>query len=175
MSYHVRPGSDEYGAFYSGYVDRVPEGDLVAILEHQIEDTLALLRSVPDEDGDRRYAPGKWSVKEVVGHLADTERVMSYRALRVARGDSTPLPGFEQDDYVAAADFSRRSLAILLSELEVLRRGTVALFDSLTEEDWARRGTASGHPVTPRSLACIIAGHELHHRQVLMERYLPVP
>lgn len=173
MSYHARPGSDEYGAFYAGYVSRVPEGDLVRILEDQIQDTLALLRPVSDEDGDHGYAPGKWSLKEVVGHLADTERVMSYRALRVARGDATPMPGFEQDDYVAAVEFNRRSLGSLLDELELLRRGTVALFGSLTEEEWARRGTASGQPVTPRSLACIIAGHELHHRQVLAERYVP--
>lgn len=172
MPYRGRPESDEYGKFYAGYVARVPEGDLVRILAEQIEDTTELLAGVEEETASRAYAPSKWSLKEVVGHLADTERVMGYRALRVARGDTTPVPGFEQDDYVAAASFDARSLDDLVDEFRLLRRGTVVLLDGLEEEAWSRRGTASGAPVSVRALACIIAGHELHHRAVVRERYL---
>ncbi len=172
MPYHGRPAGDEYGEFYAGYVARVPEGDLVTILAGQIEDTAGLLAGVEEETASRSYAPGKWSLKEVVGHLVDTERVMAYRALRLARGDTTPIPGFEQDDYVAAASFDTRSLHELVDELRLLRRGTVVLFDGLEEEAWSRRGTASGAPVSVRALACIIAGHELHHRVAMRERYL---
>lgn len=172
MPSHERPTPDEYGAFYAGYVARVPEGDLTTILKAQVVETLALLDGVPEAVADRSYAPGKWTLKEVVGHMADTERVMGYRALCIARGDRTPLPGFEQDDYVAAAGFGKRRLDDLAAELGHLRAGTVSLLGGLEPGAWSRLGEASGHPVSVRALACIIAGHELHHYAVLRERYL---
>jgi hypothetical protein len=172
MRFDDRPSPDEYGAFYAGYVSRVPAGDLTAILRTQIHETLDLLGTVSGERANYRYAPGKWTLKEVVGHMADTERVMSYRALRIARGDSTPLPGYEQDDYVASAGFGRRGLDDLAAELAALRQATVLLLAGLDEEAWLRRGTASGQPASVRALACIIAGHELHHRDVIEARYL---
>lgn len=171
MQYMERPGPDEYDDSYAGYIARLPEGDLVAILGDQHEGFRKLLADVTPEKADYAYAPGKWTVKEVVGHLGDTERILSYRALRIARGDKTPLAGFEENDYVPAADFGSRSLGGLLEEFQATRRATVALFDGLQADAWARRGTASGSGISVRALACIIAGHELHHRALLRERY----
>lgn len=170
MSGHSgRPGPEEYSPYYSGYVARVPTGDLVTILASQLDQTLELLNGA---DGDRKYADNKWTIREVVGHMADTERVMAYRALRIARGDTTPLPGFDQDQYVPAGEFAGRSLDDLLAELALVRKATVALFTGLPDRAWFRQGTASEAAVTVRGLACIIAGHELHHRVILAERYL---
>jgi hypothetical protein len=169
----TRPAPDEYGPYYGRYIERVPEGDLCDLLEGQMNETLALLRSIPETRGTYRYAPEKWSVKEVVGHVIDTERIMSYRALRVGRGDTTPLPGFEQSDYVPTGHFDRRSLADLGEELAAVRRATVLLFGHFDAAALGRRGTASGHPVTTRALAYIIAGHERHHVAILREKYLP--
>ncbi len=172
MGYRQRPDTDEYDTFYAGYVARVPAGDLVTILEKQLADTCALFDRVPPEREDHAYAPGKWSIKEVVGHLADAERVLSYRALRIGRADATELAGYEEDAYVSAASFGRRSLDDLVRELRAVRRASVALFDGFGPEAWTRRGIANGSPVSVRALACIIAGHELHHRAILEERYL---
>lgn len=172
MGYVERPGADEYDTFYAGYVARVRNGDLVTILEEQIAETGALLGTVTPEREDHAYAPGKWSIKEVVGHLADAERVLSYRALRIGRGDSTEMPGFEEDAYVSAAGFGRWSLEELVRDLRAVRRATAALFRGFDDEAWTRRGIANGAPVSVRALACIIAGHELHHRAILEERYL---
>lgn len=167
-----RPAADEYAPYYGRYIDRVPEGDFCETLERQLGETLGLLRSVADERATFRYAPGKWSVKEVVGHVIDTERIMSYRALRVGRGDPTPLPGFEQNDYVPTGDFDRRTLEDLAEELAAVRRATLLLFRQFDAAALARRGTASGNPVTTRALAYIIAGHERHHVAMLREKYL---
>ena len=167
-----RPGADEYAPYYAGYVARVTPGDLVTALATQLATTLELFGAVPEERGDYRYAPDKWSIKEVAGHLCDIERIMSYRLLRVARGDATPLPGFEQNDYVPAGAFDRRTLRSLTDELRHLRAATVDLVRSLDEAALARRGTANGLPVTARALVYIIAGHELHHVEVLRTRYL---
>jgi hypothetical protein len=168
----TRPARDEYAPDYEGYVSLVPAGDVVDALERQIEGTLALLRSVPEGRANDAYEPGKWSVKELVGHLTDSERVFTYRALRVARGDRTPLPGYEQDDYVRAADFNARSLADIASDFERVRAATVSLFRSFDAEAWRRRGIANDNEVSARALAYIIAGHELHHINILRERYL---
>jgi hypothetical protein len=167
-----RPAPDEYAAYYGKYIVLVPDGDLCALLGSQLTETLALLRQIPESRGAHRYAPGKWSIKEIFGHLCDTERIMSYRALRIARGDATPLPGFEQDDYVPAGGFDRRTLADLGEELSAIRRATVALFLHLDSDALARRGTASGNPFTPRALAYVIAGHERHHVGIVKARYL---
>jgi uncharacterized damage-inducible protein DinB len=168
----ARPGKDEYAAYYEKYTSLVPEGDVVETLARQSQETLALLRSVPEDRAGSRYEPGKWSVKEVVGHILDAERIFAYRALRFARGDRTELPGFEQDGYIEAADFDARTLADLAEEFESVRRSTLKLFGNLSAEAWLRRGTASNSEVSVRALAHIIAGHELHHVNILKTRYL---
>ena len=168
----ARPAADEYAAYYDRYISKVPEGDIVQQLRAQLSSTLALLESIPESRGDHRYADGKWTVKEVLAHVNDAERIFAYRALRIARGDTTPLPGFEQDDYVPASRADERTVHDLAEELGHIRRATLALFEHLDEEALSRRGTASNHPVTPRALAYIIAGHELHHVQILREKYL---
>ena len=167
------PAPDEFDPFYARYVARVanvtaPVDELVA----QRARLLNLLSPLSDEQSLFRYAPGKWSVKELVGHLADAERIFAYRLLRIGRGDATPLPGFEQDPYVEHGNFGQRTLANLGEELEVVRRSTLILYQHLGEDALGRRGTASGHAVTPRALAWIIAGHELHHVEVLKTKYL---
>lgn len=167
-----RPGADEYVPYYGKYIAKVPDGDLCRILTDQLAGTLALIRSLPEARGSDRYAPGKWSIKEVFGHVCDSERIFSYRALRIARGDATPLPGFEQDDYVPTGAFDRRTLADLGEELAAVRQATLHLFRHLDSTALARRGTASGNPITPRALAYVIAGHERHHVDVLQEKYL---
>jgi len=168
----VRPESGEYASYYGKYVTQVPEGDVVETLERQMGETLALLGGVDEESAGRGYEPGKWSVKELVGHLSDAERIFAYRALRFARGDRTPLPGFEQDDYVSAGNFNARTLSDVTEEFAEVRRATVRLLRSFGEEAWGRRGLASDNEVSVRALAYIIAGHEAHHVRILRERYL---
>ncbi len=168
----ARPQSDEYIPYYGKYIALVPEGDLVETLRTQIGETLSLLRTIPEERASHRYAPGKWSIKEVIGHMSDVERIMTYRALRIARGDTTPLPGFDENAYVPAANFEARTLASLANELEAVRRAAVAFFETLDADAAARRGSANGNPISARALAYIIAGHELHHVAILRERYL---
>ncbi len=168
---HQRPAPGEYAEFYAKYIARVPTGDIAAILRDQLIDTRAVLSTVKPGDADRGYAPGKWTVKEVVGHLCDTERVMSYRAMRVARGDRTPLAGFDENEFVAAASFGERDLAGLIEELATVRSATIAMLRGLPHESWPRRGSANGNEVSVRALAAIIAGHELHHREILETLY----
>ena len=162
-----RPAPDEYGSYYGGYIEKVPDGDPLAQLARAAEETRRLMDAIGDERASQPYAPGKWTVKDVVLHLADTERVMAYRALRIARGDTTPLPGFEQDDYVRTGGATRRPLSDLLAELSAVRVGSFALFTSLPAEAFTRRGTASGIGVSVRALLYIILGHEEHHRRLL--------
>jgi DinB family protein len=167
----IAPAAGEYAPHYAGYIARVPQGDVLARLRRQIAETAALLRPLDAAKARHRYAPGKWSVIEVLGHLADTERIMAYRALRVARGDETPLAGFDENVYVPAGEFERRSMTDVLAEFEAIRAATVALLGSLPEAAWTRWGVANGQRVTVRALAHIIAGHELHHVDVLRTRY----
>jgi hypothetical protein len=171
----ARPQSDEYVPYYGKYISLVPEGDLAETLRSRIGETLALLRTIPEARASHRYAPGKWSIKEVVGHLADVERVMTYRALRLARGDATPLPGFDENAYVPAANFEARSLASLAHELEEVRRATIAFFETLDPDAAARRGSVNNNEISARALAYIVAGHERHHVRILRERYLNMP
>jgi len=166
-----RPSSDEYAPYFAKYVDLVPVGDVLEVLAAGARDTRALLGSIPDGRSHFRYAPGKWSVREVVGHLSDTERVLAYRMLRIARGDVTPLPGFDENAYVASAEFDARSMEDLLEELYAVRHATLLLVRSLTPGSAARTGMANERSVSARALAWIIAGHELHHRRILEERY----
>ena len=168
----IRPATGEYLPYYSKYIDRVPEGDVLSTLSQQIGETLALLRELPESVATYRYAPDKWSVNQMVGHVIDTEKIFAYRALRFARADTTPLAGFEQDDYVRNSTFDFYPLAELASELEVVRRSTLYFFRHIDEEAWGRRGVASNAEVSVRALAFIIAGHELHHREILRTRYL---
>jgi len=168
----ARPQSSEYAPYYSRYIDRVPDGDLVELLRGQIGETLALLRAIPEDRASYRYEPGKWSIKEVVGHLADVERIMGYRMLRIARGDSTPLPGFDENAYVPAANFDARSLTSLAHEFEQVRGATIAFLETLDPDAAARQGSANNLEISARALAYIIAGHERHHVAILRERYV---
>ena len=167
-----RPDPTEYDPYYWKYIDLVPDGEIVSILASQIQNTLSLLSNLPEEKAGQSYAPGKWTIKEVVGHIIDTERIFAYRALCISRNDKTPLPGFEQDDYVASTHFNARSLANLIEELSCVRSTSILLFKHLTEAEWLRRGTANGKEISTRALAYNIAGHELHHVEVLKTRYL---
>lgn len=167
-----QPEADEYDPYYGRYVSLVDSSDIVSSLEKQARETHALLTGLTDQQANVRYAPGKWSVKEVLGHMNDTERIMSYRALRIARGDQTPIEGFEQDDYVPLGKFDGRTIADLLEEFAAIRQATIRLLSHFDAESATRRGTASNKPVSARALAYIIAGHELHHRRVLQEKYL---
>ena len=166
-----KPAASEHAAYYSRYVNLVQDGDVLAALSSQIAGTLGQLRAVSEQDSLKRYAPGKWSVREAVGHMIDTERVFAYRALRFARNDSTNLPGFEQDDFVAAAQFDSRPWADLQEELAAVRASTLLMFRGFSEEAWARQGFANGNPMSVRAAAYVIAGHELHHMKVLREMY----
>jgi hypothetical protein len=168
----LRPGAGEYTEFYAGYVAEMPDGDLLTAMQRQGEETFALFSALPEERGAYRYAPGKWVIKDVVGHLADAERIFAYRALRFARGDTTALAGFDEGDYVRAAEAGTRSLVELATELHDVRRATLALFRGLAPGAAERIGTANGKPMSVRALAWVIAGHERHHIRVLHERYL---
>ena len=169
----ARPQPNEYVPAVSHYMERVPEGDVLDMLTHQIDDTLGLVSALSEHEADFAYAPGKWSFKEVIGHLSDTERVLSYRAVAFARGEPQPLPGFDENLYVANANFRTRTLADLMAELRAVRASTVALFASLDPAMLDRRGTANNREYTVRALASFIAGHERHHAAIFRERYLP--
>ena len=168
-----RPEPTEYADFYANYISKVPGSDALGVLESQRLQMLQLFAGRSERDGSFRYAPGKWTVKEVLGHITDAERIFTYRALRIARGDQTPLPGFEQEDFVKNAAFSDRTLAGLAEEFALVRSASLALFRSFPEEAWARRGVASQKEMTVRALAFITAGHQMHHRLILEERYFP--
>ncbi len=168
----ARPDANEYDLYYGKYISLVPDGDVVATLSQQLDETLTLLRGLSVAQADSRYALDKWSIKEVVGHVIDTERIFGHRVFRFARNDQTPLPGFEQDDYVRAADFGNRQLDDLAAEFEHVRRANLYLLRSLDDAAWLRRGVASGSEVSVRALAYIIAGHERHHMHIVRTRYL---
>lgn len=167
-----RPDETEYIQYYGRYISLVPDGQILTVLSSQLAETLALLRSIPESQAGFRYEPDKWSIKELVGHLIDTERIFSYRALRFARKDKTALPGYEQDDYVRNASFDDYPLGELAAEFESVRQSTLFLFKHLDEEAWMRRGSANNSEASVRALSYIIAGHELHHRGILESRYL---
>jgi hypothetical protein len=168
-----RPETSEYAGYYASYIAKVPGSDVLSVLESQRLQMLQLFAGRSERDGSFRYAPGKWTVKEVLGHIVDTERVFTYRALRFARADQTPLPGFEQEDYVRSGAFGARTLADLAEEFGVVRGASIGLFRSFKEDVWVRRGKADGKEVSVRALAFITAGHQMHHRIILEERYFP--
>lgn len=167
-----RPPATEYAPYQAGYVACVPDGDIFEILSRQGVEFPAFLRSLGEARSSHRYAPGKWTIKEMIGHVNDTERVLAYRALRFARGDETPLPSFEQDQYVPMGNFGARTLASLADEFAHLRAATLDLYYHLDEDALRRRGSASGFIVSVRAMAFVMAGHVAHHERILRERYL---
>ena len=167
-----RPGSDEHVAYYAGYIAEATGADVLATLEKQAAEVPAFVRSIPDAKGDHRYAEGKWSVKDVVLHVCDAERVFSYRLLRFARNDPTDLPGFDEGAFVKNAAAAVHTLAQLADEFAAVRRATLALLAPLQDDAMMRRGTANGHPISARAIAWIMAGHADHHMRVVRERYL---
>jgi uncharacterized damage-inducible protein DinB len=167
----ARPQSGEYAQYYDRYIALVQGEDILGTLDQQRRETMTMLCGRDEADGDFRYASDKWSAKEVLGHLCDTERVFAYRALRISRADATPLEGFEQDDYVRNGPFAQRPLSDLVEDFIAVRRATLSLLRNLDEEAWMRRGIANKNEVSVRALAYIIAGHELHHRKILQEKY----
>lgn len=167
-----RPEANEYNLYYATYINLLPDGDIVHILEEQMKEINLLLKDISDSEGHFRYAPNKWSIKEVLGHIADTERIMAYRLLSIARGETAELPGYNDDMYVLRAAFDKQSMQNLIENLTVVRQSTVHLLKSLDGEAWLQRGVANNSEVTVRALAYIIAGHELHHRKIIKERYL---
>jgi hypothetical protein len=166
-----RPRADEYAPFYSGYVSLVPDADLVSLLREQHEDTVKMLRAVPAERASFAYAPGKWTVKEVIGHLCDSERIFTYRALRFARGDAQPLTGFDENHYVPAGRFGDRAIGDLVDEFEAIRSATIHVFRYLDQKELERRGVSNNNPISVRAIAYVVAGHERHHVKLLHERY----
>ena len=167
-----RPGANEYAPYYKGYVDQVPDGDILDILHLQKIGFPEFLYSIPDDRWTYRYAPGKFSIAEVLSHVIDAERIFAYRALRFARNDQTPLPGFDQEDYAPVCGADRRTKASIETEYLTVRSATIELFKTFDEDAWARVGTASNFRMSVRALPYVIAGHELHHLKVLRERYL---
>lgn len=167
-----RPQQGDYADYFGRYIALVPSGDFLEILQEQREDLNRLLSPLSEEQAEFRYAQSKWSIKEVVGHINDTERIFAYRLLRIARGDQTPLAGFDQEPYIKTGNFSARKLKDLLEEFSAVREATIALVRPLDSAAWLRRGTSSGKEITALALAFVIAGHVRHHRQLLEERYL---
>ncbi len=167
----MRPNPADYNSYYETYIKEIEGDDILKILNEQNKKTQEVLNSFSEHKGNYRYADGKWTVKEVVGHLLDTERVFAYRALCIARGDKKSLPGFEQDDYVKLGNFNARGLAELNYEFRLLRESNLLLFRSFSEDMLNRRGTANTSAITVRAILWIIAGHEKHHVKILLERY----
>ncbi len=173
MTKITAPDRSEAAEYYFTYIDKVGRGDIVQTLESQLPETLAVLRGITEPQSKFRYAEGKWSIRQVLSHINDGERLFCFRAFWFARGFDSALPSFEQDDAVAHSRADERSWASLVSEFAAVRAASLALFADLPNEAWSRRGLASGNPVTVRALAYITAGHVIHHMRVLHERYLP--
>jgi hypothetical protein len=167
-----RPSNEEYIPYYDKYVRLVPEGNISDILNQLLENTVKFLSDIPENKWNYRYAPGKWSLKEVLGHINDTERIMSYRLLRIARGDTTPLTGYDPDKFMSGASFDSYAWSELIEDYTYIRRSTLSLIRGLLEEAWSRRGIASESEISAKALAYIIAGHELHHIRIIKETYL---
>jgi hypothetical protein len=167
-----RPDTDEFAPAFAGYIARVPAvSDAVRQLEFQGDALVSFLSPLSDAQSGFRYAPGKWSIKEVLGHLCDTERILAYRMLRIGRGDATPLPGFDENAYVPAAAMDRRPLRDMLEDWSAVRDATVTLVRGMPDESWTRRGVSNNHPISARAFLYVILGHVEHHRALLKERY----
>lgn len=166
-----RPEPGEYAPYYDRYISLTTGSDILKTLDSERRQTMLLLSGRDDEEGNFRYAPEKWTAKEVLGHVCDTERIFAYRALRIARGDRTPIEGFEQDDYVRNGPWTRVGLAEVIEDYIAVRRATLTLLRNLDEAAWLRKGIANKNEVSVRAIAYLIAGHELHHRKILEEKY----
>jgi hypothetical protein len=166
-----RPDPTEHAAYFSRYIDLVPETDILAALESQMDSTAAMLKSVDEERSSYRYADGKWTIKQVIGHVSDAERIFAYRALAIARGEKNPLPGFDEDTYVRQGEFDAWRYADLVDALMIVRRSNVLMFRNLSPDAWDRRGVANESPATVRALAYSMLGHERHHLNVLRDKY----
>ena len=170
---NARPEASEYPHRYGRYIDLVPEGDICSALLRQLDVTVAFVGSIPESSIDRRYAPGKWTIREVVGHILDTERIFGFRLLTFARGEAAQLARADEELYVRTADFSRYSLRESLEEYSLVRRSHVALVTHLPEQAWARTGTVAGSPISVRAIAYAMVGHERHHLSIIQTKYLP--
>jgi hypothetical protein len=168
----AQPEPGEYAPYYDRYISLISGSDILGTLDAQRRQMMLLLCGRQEADGDFRYAPDKWNAKEVLGHVCDTERIFAYRALRIARGDRTAIEGFEQDDYVRNGPFAHGPLSAVIEDYIAVRRATLTLLRNLDQAAWTQRGTANKNEVSVRALAYIIAGHELHHRRILEEKYL---
>jgi uncharacterized damage-inducible protein DinB len=171
-----RPLVGEYPEYYQPYVNLipVPEYDLLSILKENLERTITLFEGISEEDAHFRYAENKWSIKEVLGHMTDTERIMSYRLLRIGRGDQTPLAGFNENDYVDSSQINRLPIKNVLDDFVATRKATITLIQNMPEETWDKKGVANSMEITTRAIAYIIVGHAIHHLKIINERYLPV-
>lgn len=167
-----RPEKGEYAEYYERYVSLVEETDIVAVLETQQAEMLEVFETISEEKSHFAYGADKWTIKELIGHLTDGERIFAYRALRISRADETPIEGFEQDGYIENSNFNNTPFSELTGELLLTRKSNLILFKYLQDEAWSRTGTASGNPVSVRALAYIMAGHIRHHLNILNERYL---
>ncbi|HNW60496.1 MAG TPA: DinB family protein [bacterium] len=167
----LRPADHEFAPYYSRYISLVTETDILRALEEQATQLAGLMDGVPPEREEFRYAPDKWSVREVLGHLIDGERVFGYRAFCISRGETAPLPSFDQSQYITRSDYKERSVAELMQEFLLIRRTNVLFLRRLSEADWSQMGTASNHPVSVRALAFIMVGHARHHVNVLRASY----
>jgi hypothetical protein len=166
-----RPDASEYAPFYHGYISSVPDGDVLALLRSGGRELIEALERIPESRGGHRYAPDKWTIREVIGHLIDAERIFGYRALRFARADQTPVPGFDENEYVKSAGSDARTIADLARELVVVRESSVLMFEPLPEDAWLRTGIANGNAISVRAIAYVVAGHPRHHLRILRERY----
>jgi hypothetical protein len=169
-----KPQPGDYPPYYDRYYAQLPEVPVMKLLEQQPAELQGLVAGLSEEQAEKAYAADKWNAKQVLGHLMDTERVMLYRALCISRGEQQALPGFDENDYVARAAFTKRTLKSLLEEYEVVRQNSLIFFRNLEAEAFSRRGVANNSPLTVNALLTMIAGHERHHLNLLKERYLPV-
>jgi hypothetical protein len=167
-----RPNNEEYSSYYTGYIGLVPEGDYVSILNEQESALVRLFSSLNEEQALSRYEAGKWSLKEVLAHMTDTERIMSYRLLRIARGDSTDLPGFDQDIFISNNNFDELALTDLIQDFKSVRQATLALLPTISDTAWTRFGTANTYAISARAIAYVIAGHAQHHLNIAEQKYL---
>jgi hypothetical protein len=165
-----RPSPSEHAPYYGKYIELVPETDVLAVLRVQCDETVEFLRSIPEEHATILHSPYTWTIKQVVGHITDGERIFAYRALRIARGDTTPLPGYDENEYAKSPEFSRLRLRALATEFESVRNATISLFDNFAPESWTHLGQANNYPVSVRAIAYIIAGHVRHHMNIVRKR-----
>ena len=167
----MRPSEKDYASYYKGYISEIKGDDILSILEEQLNSATKYFDSIPEEKGNYAYAEGKWSVKEVLGHVIDCERIFAARALCIARGEKQSLPGFEQDDYVREANFNKRTLKNLTDQFSLVRKSNLILFETFSDNELNKRGIANENEVTVRAILFIIAGHGLHHIKILKEKY----